>query len=79
MWRSTAWAANIWVHVNVNKWDDQWCQVIVDGQEGYGDAISATAAYGKHPNQGGSEKDAVSYSKIRSLFEVKTQKKQIWD
>ena len=68
-----------WVHVNANKWDDQWCQVIVDGQEGYGDAISATAAYGKHPNQGGSAKDAVSYSKIRKLFEVKTQKKQIWD
>jgi hypothetical protein len=63
-----------WVHVNANTWDDQWCQVIADGQEGYGDAIKATAAYGKHPNQGGDAKTAISYSKIRSKFDVATQK-----
>ena len=68
-----------WVHVNANTWDDQWCQVIADGQEGYGDAIKATAAYGKHPNQGGNKKDAISYSKIRKKFDVATQKKQIID
>lgn len=63
-----------WVHVNANTWDDQWCQVIADGQEGYGDAIKAVAAYGKHPNQGGDEKAGISYSKIRSKFDVATQK-----
>ncbi len=65
-----------WVHVNSGTWDDQWCQVIADGQEGYGDGLSATAGYGKHPNQGGSTKDAVSYAKIRKKFDVSTQKKQ---
>ena len=63
-----------WVHKNINTWADQYCQVIVDGQEGYGDGISATAGYGKHPSEGGKEKDAVSYAKVRSKFEVKTQR-----
>lgn len=63
-----------WVHKNINSWEDQWCQVIVDGKEGYGDGISATAGYGKHPNEGGNAKDAVSYAKIRYKFEVATQK-----
>ena len=48
-----------WVHKNINSWEDQWCQVIVDGKEGYGDGITATAGYGKHPNEGGNEKDVV--------------------
>ncbi len=63
-----------WVHKNANTWNDQWCQVIVDGKEGYADAISATAGYGKHPNEGGSEKDAVSYAKVRSKFDVASQR-----
>ena len=63
-----------WVHKNINSWEDQWCQVIVDGKEGYGDGITATAGYGKHPNEGGDEKDVVSYSKIRYKFEVATEK-----
>lgn len=63
-----------WVHKNANTWNDQWCQVIVDGKEGYADAITATAGYGKHPNEGGSEKDAVSYAKVRKLFEVASQR-----
>lgn len=63
-----------WVHKNINSWEDQWCQVIVDGKEGYGDGITATAGYGKHPNEGGNEKDVVSYSKIRYKFEVATEK-----
>lgn len=63
-----------WVHKNINTWEDQWCQVIVDGKEGYGDGISATAGYGKHPNEGGDVKDVVSYSKIRYKFDVATEK-----
>ncbi len=64
-----------WVHKNINTWADQYCQVIVDGKEGYGDGISATAGYGKHPSEGGKEKDAVSYAKVRSKFDVATQRK----
>ncbi len=64
-----------WVHKNINTWEDQYCQVIVDGKEGYGDGISATAGYGKHPNEGGKEKDAVTYAKIRYKFDVATQRK----
>jgi len=63
-----------WVHKNINTWEDQWCQVIVDGKEGYGDGITATAGYGKHPNEGGDEKDVVSYAKIRYKFDVATEK-----
>lgn len=64
-----------WVHKNINSWDNQWCQVIVDGKEGYGDAILAQAGYGKHPDEGGSSKNAVSYAKVRKKFDVKTQRK----
>ena len=46
----------------------------MDGKEGYGDGISATAGYGKHPNEGGDVKDVVSYSKIRYKFDVATEK-----
>ena len=63
-----------WVHVNANKWEDQWCQIVCDNHEAYADAINAWAGYGKHPNEGGSEKDAVSYAKVRKLFEVASQR-----
>ncbi len=63
-----------WVHVNANKWANQWCKIIVDGQEGYADPLLAQAGYGKHPDEGGDAKKGVSYSKVRKLFEVKTQK-----
>lgn len=68
-----------WVHVNPNQWADQWCRVIVDGQEGYADGMLAAAGYGKHPDEGGDIKTAVSYAKVRKLFEVKTTKPQKWD
>ncbi len=68
-----------WVHKNANTWEDQWCQVIVDGKEGYADAITATAGYGKHPNEGGSEKDAVSYAKIRNKFDMASQRAKTTD
>ena len=68
-----------WVHKNANTWNDQWCQVIVDGKEGYADAISASAGYGKHPNEGGSEKDAVTYAKIRSKFDMASQRARATD
>ena len=63
-----------WVHKNLGTFEDQYCQVIVDGKEGYGDGISATAGYGKHPNEGGDVKDVVSYAKIRYKFDVATEK-----
>lgn len=68
-----------WVHKNANTWNDQWCQVIVDGKEGYADAITATAGYGKHPNEGGSEKDAVTYAKIRNKFDMASQRARTTD
>ena len=68
-----------WVHKNANTWNDQWCQVIVDGKEGYADAISASAGYGKHPNEGGSQKDAVTYAKIRSKFDMASQRARATD
>ena len=64
-----------WVHKNINTWEDQFCQVIVDGQEGYADAIMAAAGYGKHPSEGGKAKDAVTYAKVRSKFDVATTRK----
>ena len=68
-----------WVHKNANTWNDQWCQVIVDGKEGYADAISASAGYGKHPNEGGNAKDAVTYAKIRSKFDMASQRARATD
>lgn len=68
-----------WVHKNANTWNDQWCQVIVDGKEGYADAITASAGYGKHPNEGGNTKDAVTYAKIRSKFDVASQRARATD
>ncbi len=50
-----------WVHVNANKWDDQWCQVVCDYHEAYADPIAAWAGYGKHPNEGGKKVDVQSY------------------
>ena len=50
-----------WVHVNANKWDDQWCQIVCDYHEAYADPIAGWAGYGKHPNDGGSAKDVKSY------------------
>ena len=63
-----------WVHKNIGTFEDQYCQVIVDGKEGYGDGMKATAGYGKHPFEGGKEKDAVTYAKIRYKFDVATQR-----
>lgn len=63
-----------WVHVNINTWADQYCRVIVDGKEGYGDAMIESAGYGKHPNEGGKASDAVTYAKIRYKFDVATQR-----
>ncbi len=53
-----------WVHVNANKWDDQWCQVVCDYHEAYGDPIGAWAGYGKHPNEGGKKQDFQTYVKF---------------
>ena len=52
-----------WVHVNANKWDDQWCQIVCDNHEAYADPIISQAGYGKHPNQGGKKQDIQSYMK----------------
>ncbi len=63
-----------WVHKNIGTFEDQYCQVIVDGKEGYGDGMQAAAGYGKHPYEGGKDKDAVTYAKIRYKFDVATQR-----
>ena len=52
-----------WVHVNANKWADQWCQVVCDNHEAYADPIIGQAGYGKHPNDGGKKQDVQSYLK----------------
>jgi hypothetical protein len=50
-----------WVHVNANKWDLQWCQIVCDNHEAYADPINSWAGYGKHPNWGGKKQDFVTY------------------
>jgi hypothetical protein len=50
-----------WVHVNANKWDDQWCQIVCDNHEAYADPIQSWAGYGKHPNWGGRKQDYQTY------------------
>ena len=50
-----------WVHVNANKWDDQWCQIVCDNHEAYADPIHSWAGYGVHPNWGGKSRDFRSY------------------
>jgi hypothetical protein len=59
-----------WVHVNANKWDDQWCQVVCDNHEAYADAILGQAGYGKHPNDGGKKQDVQSYSKSATESDI---------
>jgi len=59
-----------WEHANINQWADQWCRVIVDGQEGYCDGIYGIAGYGKHTNEGGDSKNVVSYKDVREKFIV---------
>lgn len=50
-----------WVHVNANKWDDQWCQIVCDNHEAYADPIQSWAGYGVHPNWGGRRQDFRNY------------------
>ena len=61
-----------WYHKNINQWADQWCQVIVDGQEGFADPLLSLAGYGKHPNEGGDAKKSYSYASVRKKFDVYT-------
>ena len=65
-----------WVHVNENKWDDQWCQIVCDKHEAYADPIQPWAGYGKHPNQGGKKKDIKQYYDYASESDVITVKRQ---
>jgi hypothetical protein len=50
-----------WVHVNANKWEDQWCQIVCDNHEAYADPIKSWAGYGVHPNWGGKKQDFREY------------------
>lgn len=50
-----------WVHVNANKWEDQWCQIVCDNHEAYADPIKSWAGYGVHPNWGGKRQDFREY------------------
>lgn len=61
-----------WYHKNINQWADQWCQVIVDGEEGFADPTYPLAGYGKHPSEGGDAKKGYSYAKVREKFGVFT-------
>ena len=65
-----------WVHVNANKWDDQWCQIVCDNHEAYADPINSWAGYGKHPNQGGAKKDIKNYYNYANESDVITINKQ---
>ncbi|WP_026508002.1 hypothetical protein [Butyrivibrio sp. MC2013] len=58
-----------WEHANLGTTSDQWCRVVVDGVEGYADAMSGTAGEGKSPLEGGGGK-GISYADIRSKFNV---------
>lgn len=59
-----------WVHVNANKNDDQWCQIVCDNHEAYADAIASQAGYGKHPNWGGKKQDIQTYYKYANESDV---------
>ncbi len=62
----------IWVHVNANTWNNQYCQVICDNHEAYADAVAAWAGYGKHPDEGGKKQDVQSYVGIADETSVFT-------
>lgn len=38
-----------WFHVNENQWTHQWCSLVMDGQQGYGDCMGYGSGYGTHP------------------------------
>jgi hypothetical protein len=59
-----------WVHVNANTWEQQYCQIACDNHEAYADAILGIAGYGKHPLQGGVEKDIQSYVSYATLSQI---------
>lgn len=58
-----------WEHANIGTYADQWCRVIVDGQEGFADGINGVAGYGKSSLEGGSGKE-ISYADVREMFSV---------
>ena len=59
-----------WVHVNANTWNQQYCQIACDNHEAYADAIFGIAGYGKHPLEGGVEKDIQSYVNYATLTSI---------
>ncbi len=63
-----------WVHVNANTWNQQYCQIACDNHEAYADGILGIAGYGKHPLEGGVEKDIqkyVSYATLTSIINTR--------
>ena len=58
-----------WEHANIGTYADQWCRVIVDGQEGFADGINGVAGYGKSSLEGGDGKE-ISYADVREMFSV---------
>ena len=58
-----------WEHANIGTYADQWCRVIVDGQEGFADGINGVAGYGKSSLEGGDGKE-ISYADVRAMFSV---------
>lgn len=59
-----------WVHVNANTWNQQYCQIACDNHEAYADGILGIAGYGKHPLEGGVEKDIQSYVSYATLSNI---------
>ncbi len=59
-----------WVHVNANTWNLQYCQIACDNHEAYADAINGIAGYGKHPLEGGVQKDIQSYVSYATLSNI---------
>ena len=59
-----------WVHINPNKWEWQYCQVLCNNHEAYADAIYGIAGYGKHPVQGGVEQDIQNYVNLATLSNI---------
>ena len=66
------WPPLKWNHVNANKWDDQWCRIVCDKHEAYGDPIIPSAGYGKHPNEGGKKQDVREYMGFATEADVFT-------
>ncbi len=62
-----------WEHVNRDKTGiDQWCKIIVDKKEGFGDGVAGVAGYGERVVTDG-KITGISYAGIRDVFNIRTK------